>query len=78
MFNDRPLSLEQQQILEEDRNRPLSAMALDFKTAAIETGGSSREGDIDMVDAEPGPSQAREGQRRRHDADDNKTFFDAD
>lgn len=83
MFRDRPLSLAQQ-VLEEDRSRPMSAMALDFKTAEIDKGDPSREGDVDMVDAEPGPSRetmlelARQEGRRRHDADGNQTFFDAD
>jgi hypothetical protein len=78
MFNDRPLSLVQQQVLEEDRNRPMSAMALDFKTAEIDNGGSSREGDVDMMDAEPGPPRVRHRERQSRRSHGDTTFFDAD
>ncbi|KAL2202130.1 WD40 repeat-like protein [Sarocladium strictum] len=77
LFNDRPLSLAQQ-VLEEDRSRPMSAMAIDFKTAETEGPAPAREGDVDMVDAEVGTSHRSQRERRSQDANGNTTFFDAD
>ncbi|KAF5138584.1 F-box/WD repeat-containing protein 7 [Metarhizium brunneum] len=69
---DRPLSLQQR--LLEDPNRPLSAMALDYKAGDPTVAGPSRENqDVDMQDAgaAAGPSTAPLQGR-------NKTFFHDD
>ncbi|KAL2680814.1 hypothetical protein Neosp_008417 [[Neocosmospora] mangrovei] len=58
MLYDRPLSL-QQRVLEDDPNRPLSAMAIDYRTSQPTMASSSRDPqaqDVDMQDA--GPSTA--------------------
>jgi F-box and WD-40 domain protein CDC4 len=55
---DRPLSL-QQRVLEDDPSRPLSAMAIDYRSAQPTLAGPSRDAsaqDVDMHDA--GPSTA--------------------
>ncbi|RKL24166.1 Pyruvate dehydrogenase E1 component subunit alpha [Fusarium proliferatum] len=58
MLYDRPLSL-QQRVLEDDPNRPLSAMAIDYRTSQQTLVSSSRDAstqDVEMNDA--GPSTA--------------------
>ncbi|KAL5613587.1 hypothetical protein FOVSG1_002650 [Fusarium oxysporum f. sp. vasinfectum] len=58
MLYDRPLSL-QQRVLEDDPNRPLSAMAIDYRTSQQTLASSSRDAstqDVEMNDA--GPSTA--------------------
>lgn len=80
MFNDRPLSLAQQ-ILEEDRSRPMSAMALDFKTIDSESGGPTGDGDVDMVDNDsetPSSAAAAPHSNDTGTNNGNTTFFDAD
>ena len=56
MLYDRPLSL-QQRVLEDDPKRPLSAMALDYRSGDPSISAPSRDSDdVDM--AEAGPSTA--------------------
>ncbi|KAF4442796.1 F-box and WD-40 domain-containing CDC4 [Fusarium acutatum] len=58
MLCDRPLSL-QQRVLEDDPNRPLSAMAIDYRTSQQTLASPSRDAstqDVEMNDA--GPSTA--------------------
>lgn len=72
MLYDRPLSL-QQRVLEDNPNRPLSAMALDYRAGDPAIAGPSRDirelQDVDMEDAGPS-SAAAQGE--------NKTFFNED
>jgi F-box and WD-40 domain protein CDC4 len=58
MLYDRPLSL-QQRVLEDDPNRPLSAMAIDYRTSQQTLASPSQDAltqDVEMNDA--GPSTA--------------------
>ncbi|POR37156.1 F-box/WD repeat-containing protein 7 [Tolypocladium paradoxum] len=71
MLYDRPLSL-QQRVLEDNPNRPLSAMALDYRAGDPAMASSSRDTstqDVDMQDAGPSTAPLQSG---------NKTFFHDD
>jgi F-box and WD-40 domain protein CDC4 len=71
MLYDRPLSLHQR-ALEETPNRPLSAMALDYRggsSSMLDYGEDTSGQDVDMQDAGPSTAPLQGG---------NKTFFHDD
>lgn len=70
MLSDRPLSL-QQRVLENDPDRPLSALALDYRSSEAEMSSSSQDDsqDVDMQDAGPSTAPLQGG---------NATFFHDD
>ena len=71
MLYDRPLSL-QQRVLEDDPTRPVSAMAIDYRSVGSAIASSSRDPstqDVDMQDAGPSTAPLQGG---------NQTFFHDD
>lgn len=67
MLYDRPFSL-QQRVLEDDPDRPMSAMAFDYRGSDVSMAGLGREAsqDLSMVDAGPSTAPLQGG---------NMTFF---
>lgn len=71
LLSDRPLSL-QQRVLEDDPNRPSSAMGLEFRSSEPSIATSTQDvstQDVDMQDAGPSTAPLHGG---------NRTFFDTD